>query len=134
MQLSKEEKRELIWYFWKKGKTGSQILKELAETLGEGCPSKHMVYKWIDRFESGWDDFDDAPHGSRPKSSKTETNIELIQRILDEDRRITVRQLEDKVGISKSSIHSILTEDLEMSKLLLVGFQNFYQTIKSVRG
>ena len=75
MELSKEEKRELIWYFWKKRKTGSQILKELVETLGEECQSNHMVYKWIDRFESGWDDFDDAPHGARPKSSKTWTNI-----------------------------------------------------------
>ena len=34
MQLSKEEKRELILYFWKKGKIGSKILKELVETLG----------------------------------------------------------------------------------------------------
>ena len=63
--------------FWKKGKTGSQILKELTESLGKNCPSKHMVYKWIDRFESDWDDFNDTPHGSRPKSSKTDTNIEL---------------------------------------------------------
>ena len=83
-------------------------------------------------FESGWDDFDDAPHGSRPKSSKTETNIELIQRILDEDRRITVRQLEDKVGISKSSIHSILTEILKCQRSL--GSKTFIRRSKAPEG
>ena len=94
-----------------------------------------MVYKWIDRFGSGWDDFDEAPHRARPKSSKGMTNIELIQRTLDEDSKITFRELEDKVEISKSSIHSILTEDLEMSKVVpLRGSKTFFRGSKALVG
>ena len=34
-----------------------------------------------------------------------------------EDRRLKVRELADMVGISKSTIHRILTENLDMRKL-----------------
>ena len=57
-----------------------------------------MVYKWIERFESGWDDLCNSPHAGRPKWSKTKIDIELIQRILDEDRRITVKELEERMS------------------------------------
>ena len=33
------------------------------------------------------------------------------------DRRLKVRELADMVGISKSAVHRILTENLEMRKL-----------------
>ena len=68
-------------------------------------------------FDNGDEDLDDDPRPGRPTSSKTLSNIERVQIILDEDRRITLRELEERVGISKSTLYSIITEDLEMSKV-----------------
>ncbi|KAI6651433.1 Transposase [Oopsacas minuta] len=49
---------------------------------------------------------------------KTRSNIERVQTTLDEDRRITLQELEERVGISKATLHSIITEDLEISKVI----------------
>ncbi|KAI6658692.1 hypothetical protein LOD99_10987 [Oopsacas minuta] len=73
-------------------------------------------YIWIERFDNGDEELHDDPRAGRPTSSKSRNNIERIQTILDEDRRITLRELEERVGISKATLHSIITEDLEMSK------------------
>ena len=68
-------------------------------------------------FDNGGDNFNDDRRPGRPISSKTCSNIERVQTILGGDRLITLRELEERVGISKSTLHSIITEDLEMSKV-----------------
>ena len=93
---------------------GSRILREMLEMFGHTCPSKATIYRWIERFENGDEDIHDAPHPGRPTSSKIRTNIKAVQRILYEDRRITLRALEERVGMSTATI---IHKDLEMSKV-----------------
>ena len=53
--------------------------------------TRSTIYKWIEQFEDGWDTIEDDLCTGRPKSSSILTNIELIERALDEDIRATVR-------------------------------------------
>ena len=46
------------------------------------------------------------------------SNVQLIERILDEDRCATVRELEERSGIPKSSIHRIIQDQLEMTRMV----------------
>ncbi|KAI6654492.1 hypothetical protein LOD99_888 [Oopsacas minuta] len=117
MDFSKEGKRQIIWYLWKKGKTGSYILREMQDIDSDESPSKAAIYRWIERFDNGDEEFHDDTRPGHPTSSKTHSNIERVQTILDEDRRITLRELGERVGISKATLHSIITEDLEKSKV-----------------
>ncbi|KAI6652981.1 Histone-lysine N-methyltransferase SETMAR-like [Oopsacas minuta] len=105
----------------------------MQDILGDECPLKATIYRWIGRFDNGDEELHDDPCPGRPTSSKTSSNIERVQTILDEDRRITLRELEDKVGISKATLHSIITEDLEMSKVTARGSQNI-QKNKNAKG
>ena len=89
----------------------------MQDIFGDKCLSKTTIYRCIARFDNGDEDLYDDPRPGRPTSSKTRSNIERVQTILYEDRRITLRGLEERVGISKSTLHSIITEDLEMSKV-----------------
>ncbi|KAI6661691.1 hypothetical protein LOD99_9933 [Oopsacas minuta] len=98
-----------------KGKTGSNILREMRDIVGDECPSIATIYRWIERFDNGDEDLHDDPRPGRPTSSKTRSNIERVQTILDKDRRITLQDLEERVGMSKATLHSIITENLEMS-------------------
>ncbi|XKL68252.1 hypothetical protein PGB90_003743 [Kerria lacca] len=50
------------------------------------------------------------------------TNAAIIAALLDEDRRITVREIEEETGISKSSAQRIPTSVLGKKKFLLVGY------------
>ena len=43
--------------------------------------------------------------------------VNKIDEMVLDDRRLKVRELADMVGISKSAVHRILTENLEMRKL-----------------
>ncbi|KAI6646229.1 guanine nucleotide-binding protein (G protein), subunit alpha [Oopsacas minuta] len=81
----------------------------MQDIFGDECPSKATIYRWIERFDNGDKVRHDDPLPGCATSSKTRRNIE-------EDRRITLRELEERVGISKATLHSIITEDLEMSK------------------
>ena len=55
---------------------------------------------------------DDARSG-RPSTSSGNENIDLVR----SDRRLTVRMIAEELGLGKSSIHTILTENLEMKKV-----------------
>ena len=60
---------------------------------GDECPSRPTVYKWIERFKEGWDTYEVSVRVGRLKLSGLRSNVQLIERILDEDRRATVREL-----------------------------------------
>ncbi|KAI6655367.1 hypothetical protein LOD99_2202 [Oopsacas minuta] len=76
-------------------------------------------YRWIERFDNGDEELHDDPHPCGPTSSKTRSNIKRVKTILYKDRQKTLGELEEKAGISKATLHSIITEDLEMSMVHL---------------
>ena len=53
----------------------------------------------------------------RPFTSRNEEVIEKVRQILMEDCRLTLREIVEEVGISRGSVHSILTEDLCMRRV-----------------
>ncbi|EFN77796.1 hypothetical protein EAI_17364, partial [Harpegnathos saltator] len=53
----------------------------------------------------------------RPNEVTTPEMVKKIHKMVLEDRRLKVRELADMVGISKSAVHRILTENLDMRKL-----------------
>lgn len=94
-----------------------EITRRLQKVFGEDALQKSAVYKWIDRFKSGWTETYDAPREGRPSSSVTEVNIKRVQDLLEEDRRIDIRFISEIIGISYGSVHHILTENLGLTKL-----------------
>ncbi|KAI6653920.1 Histone-lysine N-methyltransferase SETMAR-like [Oopsacas minuta] len=70
MDFSKEGKRQIIWYLWKKRKTGSYILREMQDIFGDECPSKATIYRWIERFDNGDEELHDDPRPGRPIPQK----------------------------------------------------------------
>ncbi len=50
------------------------------------------VRKWCREFSEGWRDVHDAVWSSRPPAS-TEDTVNMIRALLDEDRRLSIRQL-----------------------------------------
>ena len=79
----------LVKLEWK----GIQIIEALEKVYGARAPKKTTVYKWIQRFKEGRDDFEDDPRSGRPRTSKNDENIEAAQNLIEEGRRITVNQI-----------------------------------------
>ena len=65
--------------------------------------SKTRVYEWYKRFQDGREDVEDDEGPGRPSTSTTYENVEKVKEMVMNDRRITVREVADDVGISISS-------------------------------
>ena len=78
-----------------------------------------MVYKWIVRFVDGCDTVEEPKRTGRPVSSTTGGNVDLVLKTMNEDRRLTMRQLENVLlGIPKTTIHTIVTKYLSMTRVV----------------
>ena len=59
----------------------------------------------------------DAPKPGRPRMSVTPDNINRVKEILEQDRRVSVMDISEALGISTGSVHNILVEELQLSEL-----------------
>ena len=75
-----------------------------------------MVYDWFSRFRCGSATLDDEPREGRPSSAVTEGVVAALQRHVNEDQRVTIRWLENLVGVSDSTIVKILHGHVGMRK------------------
>lgn len=85
--------------------------------FGDECMSKTQIKDWYKRFKDGRTSVDSNPRSGRPSTTKTPGNIERVQLAINEDRRLTVRELECDLGIPKTSVWKILTENLQMVRV-----------------
>lgn len=109
--------RYVIQYFNLKGLSPTNIKEELDSTLGESSPSFTTVKYWVAEFKRGRTNCQDEPRSGRPNEVTSPEMVKKIHKIVLDDRRLKVRELADMVGISKSAVHRILTENLDMRKL-----------------
>ena len=70
------------------------------------------IYRWIEVFENGEENIEDDQHPGRPREAITPQNIAKI-----EDPNISIRVIQDKIGISKDSIGNILHNELNVHKI-----------------
>ena len=50
-------------------------------------------------------------------TSRTESNLARVKAVLDRDRHLNVRLIAEEVGLPKTDVHWIITEDLHMRKI-----------------
>lgn len=89
----------------------------MQSVFGDDTPSKMTIGRWMEKFEDGCDDINDAPRSGRPLTTTTAQNIIRVQTAIDSDRRMTTRELENMLSLPHSSIHDILKNHLGMSRV-----------------
>jgi histone-lysine N-methyltransferase SETMAR len=109
--------REIIFFLHKEGANGSDICRRLQAVFGDRALQKTMVYEWIHRFDSGVSTTADEPRKGRPTTSTGVDNVRKVESLLRQDSRVTVRELCQETNISLGSMHTILHEELWVSKL-----------------
>ena len=91
-----------------------EIHENMVEILAENRPSYTTVKKWAVKFKWSRDSTEDDPRSSCQKTSIIDGQVDVYYMIWD-DRHLTVQQIAKSIGISSGSIHTILTEILEIS-------------------
>lgn len=69
MEEAANSQRAIIFFLFKKGFRGAQILRDLQEVFGDKALSKARVYCWLDRFKEGRESLEDDPRSGRPATA-----------------------------------------------------------------
>ncbi|PNF29274.1 hypothetical protein B7P43_G08953 [Cryptotermes secundus] len=111
------EQRYCIKFCQKLGDTQVETIRKIQQAFGDDAMSNSRIKEWYNRFKDGRTSVDSEPRSGRPSTSRNENVIEQVRTLVMEDRRITVRELANEIGVSIGSVHSILTEDLCMRRV-----------------
>lgn len=103
------EYRSVIKFFVLRGDNNQEILNQLQTTYGNICPSRTTIYDWIRQFKHGRQSvFDDEKVG-RPCEISDQKREECLQ-IVKEERRITIKDISQRLNVSTGGVHAILNE------------------------
>ena len=113
---NKVEQGAIIKYLVK-GKTPPEVLDELVEVYGDNAYSQTSVYMWCNRYLNGWDSVIIKKPSGPPKNVRTDINIERVNTLIRSNRRLTLVEMASELNIGRTTIHQILTKDLNMNRV-----------------
>ncbi|CAG0888850.1 unnamed protein product [Darwinula stevensoni] len=115
VKFSAEQKRAILLYHFRSGLKPQQAFEEMKKNIGDDAPGTTMVFKWFQRFEVGHFEVTDDPRSGRPRTSTDDGMVAAVAKFLEEPSA-TTKRLADVFQVSKTSISSILHDQLDYSK------------------
>jgi histone-lysine N-methyltransferase SETMAR len=92
------------------------IHNNLVLVYGDNAYSYKTVTLWVNSFRAGNTNINDKPRTGRPITAKTDTNIALVEKLIDEHPRISYSYLEELTSISRGTLETIIKQELQMRK------------------
>ena len=74
--------------------------------------------------------FEDAPQMGRPSTITTDENVEAVERIVMCNRQVSVRRVAYRLGITKTTIHEDMDNQLGTKKVCTLWVQKLLATIQ----
>ncbi|CAK9827579.1 Histone-lysine N-methyltransferase SETMAR [Anthophora retusa] len=113
MESEKQHFRHILILYYRKGKNAVQARKKLADVYGEDVLTVRQCQNWFAKFRSGNFDAEDAPRSGR----SVEADKDTIKALIDANRRITTREIAERLNLSNSTVHDHL-KDLGLTSKL----------------
>ena len=113
-----EEQRAALRTLCKAGKTATEVYDILCMAHGNGAMSRRQVFKVFKEFKEGRTDFKSqtGKHTTRPVFERTEENVAKIKKLIEEDARLTYKELSALSGLGKNVVQNIVSKDLGFTK------------------
>lgn len=105
--------RDIAVDFFKAGKSATECMRHLQDIYRHEALSRSQVYHIFDQLRCGHDG-SDGRGKNRDPTVRTAANIQIVAALIQEDRCLTVRELAEESGISKTTVHEILVHDLQL--------------------
>ena len=93
-----------------------QIFNELCGIHGPQTISKRTVFRWVKLLKLGNFMLKMIPEG-RPNTSVTQANIAAVKIVVEQDARLSVKDIASCTGISEGSVQTILKKHLDLRKV-----------------
>ena len=95
----------------------TEIHADLQKVYRNGALKYATICKWVRRFNDGRESIENDRRVGRLVSVLTEKNIDTVKKLIEEDARYTVQEIEELSGIHSSSVLKILREQLGLRKI-----------------
>ena len=89
----------------------------LQTAFGDNCLSRSRIFEWYSRVKEGRTSIEDDPLSGRPTTSRTEELINSLRDLINTNRRLTIREIAEELGVSYGTCQTIITEDLGMRRI-----------------
>ncbi|XP_025161753.1 putative uncharacterized protein FLJ37770 [Harpegnathos saltator] len=106
------EQRYAIKFCVKLRKNATETFQMLQEAFKDDCISRSQSGRWHKAFKEGQEEVADEPRSGRPKTARTDENVDRMCKVLCSDRRLSIQQIADTLHMSTFAVHGIVTEDL----------------------
>lgn len=111
------EQRCAISFCFKLGQNATECHQNLKKAYGENALGRSTVFDWYKRLKDGRTELEDYDRSGRPSTSVNDSNIERVRDIINTDRRLTIREISDDLGLSYGTVQRILTDKLGMTRV-----------------
>ena len=106
MNISDKDLRLLLLHEFRLGRKATEAASNICHTMGEDVVSNRTAQNWFSRFKKGKFDLDDLPRSGRP----LKVDVDALQQLIEEDPRLTTRDLSERLGCSHVAIEKHLRE------------------------
>jgi hypothetical protein len=89
----------------------------IQQAFGDQILSRTKVFQWHARFKTDRTSADDDEHTGRPTSCTVPAIVARIQEIVRQDRRRTIHDIAEEVGIGYGTYQRFLTKELGMHRV-----------------
>lgn len=111
------EQRHCIKFCQKLGDSQAETIRKIQTVFGEDAMGITQIKDWYNRFKDGRTSAESDPRSGRPSTCRNDDVIAKVNAAVMRDRRVTIREVSEELDISTFSVHTILTEDLEMKRV-----------------
>lgn len=96
------------------------IQSELTAIHGDASPSLRTIFRWIAEIKSGTFEYQKKGGPGRPVSSTTPEKIREIKSEIEQNCRLSCRELSTIVNLDKSAVYNVLTQHLDLRNVFSV--------------
>ena len=133
MENQKFQHRSIIKFLFLEGQSPSNMHECMTAVYGDGGSSRTMLFEWARPFKNGQLKIEDRPRSDRSISTTNEKNIKAVEKLVVEDRQITIQEIAEILGISSSIVHGILHDHLHMSKVYSTWIPHFFKDMNELK-
>ena len=99
------------------GKSATETLTMIQQTFGDQSLSCAQMFQWHARFKTSRTSVGDDEHARRTRTCTTLETVARIQELLRQDRRRTIHDIAEEVGIGYGTCQRVVTEELGMHRM-----------------
>ena len=92
------------------GRNSNRDFSDVATGLWRGLPERYVMLRVVPAFQIGQNVHQRRPPNlGWPSTSMDDDHVQKVLAVIHQNRRLTVREVAEEVGICKGSCHLILT-------------------------